>query len=275
MCTRCAALFWGCRLYPLSIHAAQVCPFSTACHIPPECDRQSATCDVVAKKQIWNPKLTSGRCLPHNEPIDLVNVAFQRNPDLPVDNNKFQKDKGKNKDKDRKPTKGAGPGAKTRSRGDRYPGLATAPPPSDVGSELGGSRGAVGSAEVPVPVAAMGALDLTGASTSPISTPNAEQDAPSAAPTQGQGTKSNKQKEGEKLPNGLTEAEHARILAEHEYNVPDRIAGYEAVDELRRCCEGREFRFVTVDVTYAVCCRFLAGIGDSTEGDGVQRDGVE
>jgi hypothetical protein len=89
------------------------------------------------------------------------------------------------------------------------------------------------------------------------------------------GSKNIKQKEGEKLPNGLTEAEHARILAEHEYNVPDRIAGYEAVDELRRCCEGREFRFVTVDVTYAVCCRFLASDGDSTDGDDVQKDGVE
>ena len=42
------------------------------------------------------------------------------------------------------------------------------------------------------------------------------------------------------------------MVAEHEYNVPDRLAGYEAVAELRRCCPGREFRFVLVNVTYAV-----------------------
>lgn len=59
------------------------------------------------------------------------------------------------------------------------------------------------------------------------------------------------------------------MIAEHEYKVPDRIAGYEAVAELRKCCKGREFRFVLVNVTYAVrpygrgysSCRYVTADG--------------
>ncbi len=36
------------------------------------------------------------------------------------------------------------------------------------------------------------------------------------------------------------------------YDVPDRIAGYDGLAELRESCRGRDWRFVTVDVTTEV-----------------------
>ena len=37
-----------------------------------------------------------------------------------------------------------------------------------------------------------------------------------------------------------------------DYDVPDRLSGLEAVNELRAVCPGREFRFEKVDVTQEV-----------------------
>jgi hypothetical protein len=232
--------------------------------------------------------LTIPRCLPPNEPIDLVNVAFQRNPDLPTDGNKHHY-KQKNKagqgqgsatgSKGSKGTKGAGAdckkgkgvvnrsvmeangtgagtgnGAKSTTMAEVAGGAAESSgsisaeggtaspsatiPASESEADTGSTSGSSPSAPVGSAVDRLASLSLTPPTNAASAVPRPKND------TQGR---------TEKLPNGLTQAEHARMVAEHEYNVPDRIAGYEAVQELRACCERREFRFVTVDVTYAVC----------------------
>lgn len=43
-----------------------------------------------------------------------------------------------------------------------------------------------------------------------------------------------------------------------EYDTPDRLSGYEALEELRMSCPGREWRFVEVNVTYEVSQPYLS-----------------
>lgn len=229
------------------------------------------------------------RCLPPGEPIDLVNVAFQRNPDLPSDNNLLKKNKtkvvrgaygmanGKDKSQGEGKRKQGGGG-----KGDQSTGNQTSR------TRINGAVPEQGLTEVqraeePVKLELSGmdeldldkdhgghtnlsaaAPDAADPSISPIrhdssnhySDPHSP--ATSLAHTTSPDTQSGGTQKKEQPPNGLTPAEYARMIAEHDYKVPDRIAGYEAVAELRKCCVGREFRFVLVNVTYAVRPSFRA-----------------
>jgi hypothetical protein len=54
---------------------------------------------------------------------------------------------------------------------------------------------------------------------------------------------------------GASPAVSGRMEIVTEYDTPDRLSGYEALAELRAACEGREWRFVEVNVTYEVSQR--------------------
>lgn len=51
---------------------------------------------------------------------------------------------------------------------------------------------------------------------------------------------------------GASAAVSGRTEIATEYDTPDRLSGYEALTELGKACEGREWRFVEVNVTYEV-----------------------
>ncbi|KAI9635713.1 putative cytoplasm protein [Dioszegia hungarica] len=54
----------------------------------------------------------------------------------------------------------------------------------------------------------------------------------------------------QRLPSDQSAAVSGRTEIATEYDTPDRLSGYEALTELGKACEGREWRFVEVNVTY-------------------------
>lgn len=63
----------------------------------------------------------------------------------------------------------------------------------------------------------------------------------------------------ERPPNPNTHSKKQKSAtprSETGYDVPDRLSGRQAVDELRSACPGREWRFVEVDIEHEVCKRF-------------------